>query len=614
MEIAASIWGFAAIFRQCHTSHTKEQFNQMAACNETLHQGKPGKPPIHSDLAFGVSFLEHTFALDFSQACAQVAPEPTDLGIDGYHFDALKRNFYLFIFRSNYRVDCFKDPLRRCADTAISSIFNDAPSIQSSNPLLATIRSSLADNESLIERVCIHFVFTGDPRRAKSSLVLDKLREDLESKKHLIDDYFGRPTTMIIDFRSTQPATTEITVRMRFTHSHPLRINETITLMGPHKEKMVIGFIPIEDLRSIYTGMGIRFFDRNIRSALSQEHSVNRSIRGALKQIILDEVDDPITFAFNHNGISMSAEAIQHDNGSCILTEPRLLNGVQTVISFVRFLDELDIDKLPASSRAALRKIRVLVRIITSASSEFITNVTVSNNRQNPVHPWNLHANDMIQLELEDKFKDDLGIYYERQENSFSLISDDEMNELGLTQYKPIEMIRLARTFLVSDGHLAAVGHLNEVFEDKQLYEQVFNATRLCSRSEEILLCYKIQFYLTALIKLLEENRRKPLAFAHHARVLLWALLCQALLNDPELASLSEKFGRVQGLESAFKDWLIDATKNKCRAIMTELGSQAQYASKVGEGSFHCFKTNAAYKHSMDIARVRYGWVDRHFS
>jgi hypothetical protein len=57
-----------------------------------------------------------------------------------------------------------------------------------------------------------------------------------------------------------------------------------------------------------------------------------------------------------------------------------------------------------------------MCRVITNASPEFVTAVTINNNRQNPVNPWNLRANDMIQLQLQDKFRDDLEIYYARRE------------------------------------------------------------------------------------------------------------------------------------------------------------------------------------------------------
>jgi hypothetical protein len=60
--------------------------------------------------------------------------------------------------------------------------------------------------------------------------------------------------------------------------------------------------------------------------------------------------------------------------------------------------------------------------------------VTVNNNRQNPVEPWNLRANDLIQLELQDKFRADLQMYYERQENAFDQLSADDLSEYGITE------------------------------------------------------------------------------------------------------------------------------------------------------------------------------------
>jgi hypothetical protein len=51
----------------------------------------------------------------------------------------------------------------------------------------------------------IQFVFNCDPAEAESSQVLDKLREDLESKKYLVDEFFrGRSVDMSFEFRSAQ--------------------------------------------------------------------------------------------------------------------------------------------------------------------------------------------------------------------------------------------------------------------------------------------------------------------------------------------------------------------------------------------------------------------------
>ena len=114
-----------------------------------------------------------------------------------------------------------------------------------------------------------------------------------------------------------------------------------------------------------------------------------------------------------------------------------------------------------------MSELSVMCRIITNAEPEFITSVTINNNRQNPVDPWNLHANDMIQLELQDKFREDLGIYYERQEKAFTNLSDEDLEEQGITEHKAIELTRLARTFLIADGDIDKLSRFKDVFEER---------------------------------------------------------------------------------------------------------------------------------------------------
>ena len=96
--------------------------------------------------------------------------------------------------------------------------------------------------------------------------MLDKLREDLENKKYLIDQRFGRPVTVVIEFRS--PRKVGLTACLQKTHSYPIRLDETVTRGGPSGERMTIGFIRLVDLHAMYRDMGQRFFERNIRAAL----------------------------------------------------------------------------------------------------------------------------------------------------------------------------------------------------------------------------------------------------------------------------------------------------------------------------------------------------------
>lgn len=80
----------------------------------------------------------------------------------------------------------------------------------------------------------------------------------------------------------------------------------------------------------------------------------------------------------------------------------------------------------------------------------------------------------MIQLELQDQFRRELGIYYERQETAFENLSDDELEEQQITEHRALELTRMARTFLISDGDIDKLARFREVFEDDRIYSQVF--------------------------------------------------------------------------------------------------------------------------------------------
>jgi hypothetical protein len=383
---------------------------------------------------FGLLYLMQEFGLERDIAIEQVAFGGNDYGVDGFHFDALKRNFYLFQFKYSTSYEQFKPSFKRLTDFGMERIFGARTQDQHQNQLLQQIKSSLLENEAIIDRVYIHFVFIGDPAEAERSQVLDKLREDLENKKYLVDQRFDRPVTLVIEFRSARTRKVGSAAHLRKTHSYPVELDETITRPGPDGQTMTVGFIRLVDLYAMYREMGARLFERNIRAALPEDKAVNRSIQQSIKSIVLDGKEDPKVFAFNHNGVTLFAEALHHLNGSFKITEPRILNGAQTVTTIARFLKANEGNNKLVEHKDALDELHVMCRLITDATPEFITNVTINNNRQNPVDPWNLHANDMIQLELQDKFRDELGIYYERQEKAFENLSDEELEEQQITK------------------------------------------------------------------------------------------------------------------------------------------------------------------------------------
>jgi hypothetical protein len=560
---------------------------------------------------FGLLYLEQEFGIDRDRAIAQVAFGGNDYGVDGFHFDGDKRNLYLFQFKYSDSHAQFKQSFHRLIEAGMERIFGARKQDQQQNQLLLQLKSCLIENEGVIDRVCIHFVFTGDPAEAERSQVLDKLREDLENKKYLIDNRFGRPVTLVIEFRSARTRKVGPTKHLRKTHTYPVQLHDTVTRTGPNGETMRIGFIRLVDLGAMYREMGQRFFERNIRAALPEDEAVNRSIQQSLKRIVVEGREDAKVFAFNHNGVTLSAEALNPMDSEFQITEPRLLNGAQTVTTFSRFLKANEGNKALTERREVLESIRVMCRIITDADPEFVTTVTINNNRQNPVDPWNLHANDMIQLELQDKFREDLGIYYERQERAFENLSDEDLEEQGITEYKAIELTRLARTFLATDGDIDKLTRFREVFEDDRIYTQVFDESRLKADSRKIVLCYKVQFRLRRLVNDIVDKGANKYAYVQRARNLLWALLSQAILNDSRLEDRAEDFGHGLSLEAQYTDWLSGLATTRCRFVLSDLVADKLYAPKAAEGNFSFMRTNAAYKRSMEIAYKRWRWVEK---
>lgn len=561
---------------------------------------------------YGLLYLEKEFEISQDEAINYVAFGGNDYGIDGFYFDRESRNFYIFQFKWSDSHTLFKESFQRLISAGMERVFGAKSQDPIQNNMLLQLGACLRENQELIKKVYIHFVFKGDPEDAERSSVLDKLREDLENKKHLMDDYFeGRSVSLTIEFRSSQTRKVGAVNHQRKTRSYIVELSENLNGKGSNNENMFIAFVKISDLHKMYQDMGVRFFERNIRSGLSESGSVNRALDRAFKQIIIDKNAVPVDFTFNHNGVTVFAEKFEKEDGVYKITEPRLLNGAQTITTFDRFLEKNTENPKLKENKYLLDQIRVIGKIITNASDDFVTTVTINNNRQNPVEPWNLRANDMIQLELQEKFKDDLSIFYERQEKSFENMSDEDLEDSGITEKKSVNIKTLAQTFLVSDGEIVNTSWMSRVFEDDRIYGSVFNEGRLKADSRKILLCYKIQYRLRKLANDIYEKGPNKYGFMNKARPLLWALICQGILNDPKIEEVSENFGRDMTISADFTDYLSNIANNKCRHLLSELASQKENKEKIDEGKFSFLRTNNSYNDCMEFAHKRWKWVTK---
>lgn len=558
---------------------------------------------------------DHYFALlhltrEFEKTPEQIAhhiafDDDDSSGISAFHVDVNRRNLYLFQFQWSAQHTTFKEPLRLLAREGIDRIFAASPS--SGGRLVKELRESLHENQSVIDRVLVHFIYNGDPSDAEQSATLDALREDLEAKKHVIDRYFGgREVTLTFQFISNETRS-RVGVHNRKTHRYELEMPSVIAHRTESGEQLHVGFVRLSDLYRMYLEMGQRLFERNIRAGLDADGPVNRKIREALAKVVDGEALAS-AFAFNHNGITIAAEQIEIDGARATITEPRVLNGAQTITSLARFIEAYDPEKAPSTR---LDAVQVLAKIVTHAPQPFVTAVTINTNRQNPVEPANLRASDDIQLELQDKFRDELGgLLYARQERLFESLSEDELSDLGFdpNQNRAIEIKRLARTFLAAAGEVDRMSRLNEVFETENQYRACFAEKYLKSDARRILLAYKVQFRLNKIAREIEAAA-KGYWYVPRAKNLLWALLVQGMLNGPKLDAWCETFGTTLTVEADFTQELIALGVGKVRHVIREAALESRYKEQLDEERLSFLRTKAFYSQCMGFAEDRHGWT-----
>lgn len=560
---------------------------------------------------FALQYLTRKFGLTVDEVAHQVAFGGNDYGLDAYYLDRRARNLYLYQFKWTEDYGQFKGAMERLAKDGVQRIFGNPLQDREQNELLTYLKKDLRENRQLIEGVYLHFVFKGDPDAIEKSEGLSQRREELESKAHLIWQFFdGREVTYAVDFIADRPGKKGPPPRQ----SYDIRIEQAgVVVHGAHQ--MHVGFVPLVDLHEIHRSLGHFFFDRNIRAALSPENPPNRKLREAFDQIVLKEAESPSVFAFRHNGVTLAAERVEVQDGQMTLHVPRLLNGAQTVSSLARFLEQHGDNPALKRNRDRLKGISVLAKIVVDdPASDFVTQVTISNNQQNPVHPWALRAMDQRQVDFADKFREEVGIYYSRQEGSFENLSDDDREDLGIESTRDIRIRPLAQTFLAVQGDIANMKNLPEVFESQKLYEATFKPSFLNADARAIVVGYKIGLMLGRTTARLREVLPARLELAvSPAKNIAWALLLQAVLNDKRYPDLLEDYGTGLNKEASFGDILKQLTANRVAPLIKDLRTMPAYQAKAADGRFEFLRTSEAFRRAMDNARDRFGWSKKSF-
>jgi hypothetical protein len=172
-------------------------------------------------------------------------------------------------------------------------------------------------------------------------------------------------------------------------------------------------------------------------------------------------------------------------------------------------------------------------------------------------------------------------------------------------------MLKLTQTFVLTDGQISRISEMSRIFEEEKPYGEVFRQNRLRADTRHIILCYKIQFRLRRLADEIIQRGQSRYWFVSRARYLLWALLCQGLLNSENLEDLAEEYGTEMSLPYGYTDILATLATTRVRLLLSELFRDIEYKEKIANENFSFLRTDKAFDKCMSIAYAKWHWVHK---
>lgn len=209
------------------------------------------------------------------------------------------------------------------------------------------------------------------------------------------------------------------------------------------------------DVADLYTRFGTKIFARNIRGYLG--HGDESSVNGAIKQTL---AKDPVHFWYFNNGVTIACDDAQQIGGGgkqvLQMHNPQIVNGQQTTVT-------LGSSNVPGNAS-------VLVRVVGLPKNQYdlIDEIVKATNRQNPIRPSDLMANDRTQVFLERKLRL-RGYQYLRKRGRKS-----EAQALGSKARFVITKEELAQAVATCDLDPQVVRSAREALFDELTYSSVF--------------------------------------------------------------------------------------------------------------------------------------------
>jgi hypothetical protein len=209
------------------------------------------------------------------------------------------------------------------------------------------------------------------------------------------------------------------------------------------------------DFYEAFSERGWALFDWNVRFQLHNS-PINKRIVGTLQT-----ARGRKSFHHYNNGLLITCKAYKNDKTRqrLTLTGPQIINGCQTVRAICEAYDALT----PVERQDFRDRTRVQVKIIGTTDLDFIGELVVSTNDQNPMKPRNLKSNSSEQRNIQRSFKSlPRSWFYQRKDGEFQSLASSSGYASGFRKsdfsagpkkYRVIDNEDLAKVWYAFTGH-----------------------------------------------------------------------------------------------------------------------------------------------------------------
>ena len=340
-------------------------------------------------------------------------------------------------------------------------------------------------------KVFFIYSFLGDSRAASADQTFrslkDKIIESVKNSgfaKNISADlkYFGAREIVDVDKRRPED---DITLKLQ---SHISGDNEGYLSLVSLYDYFNFISQKIDDEYKLRIGI----FDENVR-AYQGANSVNKEIEKSLSELLENpHSDNKHDFWWLNNGITIISNDIHIAGKEFTLTDPQIVNGMQTSNSIYNIMSRMTEDQ-----RKVAKDYLLLVRIFNATEDgEVRDKVIKATNSQTKVDPASLFATSSIHRDIEYYFKnastrDEYPLYYDRRKN-FYKNQGHPISEIISIEYlaQSVAAIILGKANKARSGKASLIrdSYKNIFIESYDEYLDVYHWVALTQRRIEIIL------------------------------------------------------------------------------------------------------------------------------